>query len=251
MGFTGIVFFEDVDLVTLGNVAALAGTPHRTIGDDFFVPPDFNQVIMAYAGGENTITRAQFEAPSMVLKGAMEVRPIDLTLIPSGTFPMQKFLETPVILDEGEAINWKGTNSGAAIDRHHGLLWLSDGEISPIKDPEEITIRATSAITAVADVWTSGQITLDRDLRVGEYALIGARIESATIFAARFIPNNSNARPMIVGYPNAGLPEDNIFRHGNLGTWLTFKHDTPPQIEILCSAADTTQVLTLDIIKVS
>lgn len=251
MGFSGIVFFEDVDLAVLGNVAALAGTPYRTQGDDAFVPPDFNQIFMAYAWGENTITRAQFEAPSMVTRGAYEIRPIDLALIPTPAFPMHKFLETPIILDEGEAMNWKGTNSGGAADRHHGMLWLSDGNLAPVKDPDEITIRATATITCVADTWSQGQMTLDRDLRVGEYALVGARVESATAHAFRFIPANSNARPMVIGYATGGLEEDSIFRHGNLGTWLTFQHDAPPQIECLATTTDSAQTLTLDIVKLS
>lgn len=249
MSFTGIVFFESEDKSTLLNTAALAGVPYKTNGDDAFVPPSFNQVFMAYAFGDTTISRAQFEAPSMVLKGAHEVKPIDLALEPTSGFMPEKFLETPIVLDEGEAVNAKGQNTGAAADRHIMALWLSDGDLSPVKNPEEISIRATAGITAVADTWSNGQITLDRDLRVGEYALVGARVEGATLSLARFIPSQSNARPMVVCYDTVSDQEDPVFRHGNLGTWCTFKHDAPPAIEVFCSAADTTQVLTLDIVR--
>ena len=250
MPFTGVVFFQSVDNATLLNVDALAGVPYRTSGDDAFVPPTFNQVILAHAFGDTTLAREQFEAPSMVQKGAYEIKPIDLALEPTSAFPVTKMLDNPIVLDEGEAINWKGSNTGAAADRHIGALWLADGAISPVKDPNEITIRATAAITAVADTWTNGQITLDRDLKVGEYALLGARIEGATLSLARFIPSQSNARPMVLCYDTVADVEDTIFRHGNLGVWCTFKHDSPPAIEIFCSAADTAQVLTLDIAKV-
>lgn len=247
--FTLIAFFESVLNATLGNVAALRDTRYTTTGDDFRVPPKFTNLIGAYVVGDLT-TRAQLTSPSLLKKAPMELDPIDPTAEPASRPPFINMIDNPHKLTEAESLNALTTNSGTSAVDQTVALWLADSKIVPIKDKEIFSIRATGTTTAVADTWTNGDITLDSDLDPGMYALVGAKAFGATMMLCRFIFTQDESRPGVIAFDTNEDIDPEIFRHGRLGEFGKFPHDTPPKMEIFCAAADTAQTFTLDLIKV-
>ena len=242
---------ENVDNATLAGVTPAAGEETVFVtGDDMRVPANVNQLVAYHCVG-SAITRALLTSPSLRAVAPLEILPIDDAAEPTSNFPPQKQLENPFQLTAGEALNANTTNSGAAATEQYVMVWLADAPVSPFTGGQIVHELATGAITAVADTWTSGQITLNDDLPTGEYAVVGFRVEGATLICARLIFTGQPYRPMVIGYDDEADIEDSMFRDGRLGILGTFQHDTPPRLEIMCEAADTTQQLILDIVKIS
>ncbi|GAI79285.1 unnamed protein product [marine sediment metagenome] len=128
---------------------------------------------------------------------------------------------------------------------------LADGPITPVKG-EIHTIRCTTTLTGVAGAWASGNITFSQDLPVGRYRLVGASIVLPLTYGLfRFIPVGGRWRPGAIMKQSNGSGEPDIFRNGNLGTWLEFDQLTPPRLEVLETEAVNNPVLYLDLIKIS
>lgn len=247
----GFLFMEDVDNATLDNITPAAGEQTAFVsGDDLRVPVGVNNLVMYHLVG-SAITRGIITSPSLRAVTPLEILPIDDAAEPTSNFPPQKMLENPIVLTEGEALNFQTTNSGAAATEQYGFVWLADGPVTPFTGGQIHHVFATAAITAVADKWTSGQIILGTDLPAGRYAVVGCRVEGATLIAARLIFIGQDFRPLFIGYDDEADVQDEIFRNGALGIFGEFDHDSPPQIEVMCEAADTSQQLILDIAKIS
>lgn len=246
----GFMFMEDVDNGTLDGLAVPQDQTVFRNGDDMRVPQDVNQLVMYHLIG-SAVTRGQITSPELRKTAEIEVLPIDDAVEPTSNFPPQKQLDNPVELKSGEALNFNTTNSGAADTEQYGLVWLADSPVTPYTGGGIHHVLATGAITAVVDTWTAGVITLGTDLPEGRYAVVGWRCEGATLIAARLLFVGQSYRPMVIGYDDEADIEDAVFRNGGLGILGEFDHDTPPQIEVMCVAADTTQQLILDIVKIS
>ena len=129
------------------------------------------------------------------------------------------------------------------------LAWLTDGPIAPVSG-EMFTVRVTNADTLVANVWTNGALTFDQVLPVGQYAIVGAVFISAGLLAFRFLFQGSTPRPGGLGYDDVSdLPPDKQ-RYGGLGVWGEFDSRTPPTVDFLSRAADTSQVGYLDLVRI-
>ena len=247
----GFMFMENVDNATLDGLTPAAGEQTVFVtGDDMRVPSDANQLVMYHCVG-GAITRALLTSPSLRSVCPLEILPIDDAVEPTSNFPPQKQLENPIQLTAGEALNANSTNSGAAATEQYVFVWLADSPVTPFTGGQIFHELATGAITAVADTWTNGALTLNDDLPAGRYAVVGFRAEGATLIAARLIFVGQAFRPMVIGYDDEADIEDTIFRDGALGVLGEFEHDTPPRLEIMCEAADTTQQVILDIVKIS
>lgn len=250
MPFTGIVFFQNVDNATLDNIAALNDTKYFTSGDDIIVPADYSKVIGLYGLGDTT-TRMRITSPSLLKRAPFEIRPIDTATEPVDRPPFHNLVKNPLQLDSDEALNAESINTGAAAVDQYCAVWLANENITPLEGQDIFSVRATGTLTATADAWSNGLMTLGSDLAVGTYAMVGARVEGATAILCRFIFPDDITRPMCIANDLESDIDESIFRYGNLGIWGTFKHDRPPRFEILCAAADTAQTFNLDLVRVS
>jgi len=250
MPFTLAAFFESTYNATLDNIAALGDTKYTTNGDDFRIPSEYTNLIAAYAVGA-TLTRARLSSPSLLKKAPLEFPIVDATAEPISRPPLIEMVENPHKLTPAEALNALTTNSATAGDDQTVVVWLAKGAIQPVTGKEIIKVRATATITAVADTWTNGSITLDSDLDPGVYAVVGARAYGTTMILCRFIFTKDESRPGMICHDAITDVDNDIFHDGRLGEWGQFQHDTPPKIEIYCAAADTAQTLVLDLVRIN
>jgi len=246
-GFTLVAYTSAAAGINAALTAlAAAADPHvRIVGNDIYVPNDFH-FLWGGTGIGPTMTRAQFNSPSLRRTFLPEIAPLDVgAALPASPRKILLFDESPLPLDPGEALDAFITNT--ASDRETVLAWLSGGP-SKVDDRPSYTLRVTSTPTAVAGVWTNGAITFDQTLPAGTYDVVGARFRSTNLIAFRFVFVGGTYRPGAIGYAATTSLDYDKFRQGNLGIWGSFRHNAPPTVDFLANAADASFTGELDLV---
>ena len=248
MTFHLAAYTASADQAAIAAITALSD-PALTVSGNNIQIPDFGQYLMgAYANGVN-ISRAQLQSPSLRRVVNPEIRAIDISATPTTNPDYLNLFHNPIKLDVSEQMQAFTAESGAGATRMNVLVMLGDGKADVITDPI-YTVRATGAVTLTAFAWTNGAFVFDQVLPVGDYAIVGARCESAGLIGFRFVFQGSTPRPGGVGIASGGIFDPIGQRYGGWGVWGVFNSTTPPTVDWLSGSADTAEVFTLDLIRV-
>jgi len=253
MPHTLVAFLEDIDLAnTLQPITAAPDQHVYYTGDDIRVPT-LNQVVAVAAGLASGGTQvARLTAPSLRPRGHVHVMPCnggaDADVEPDADENVYDLRRTPVVLVTGEMLNAELRSDTTAAADQWMLVWLSSGPIAAVEGNIQ-TISLTGATTVTARTWSTCALTPETDLEAGTYEVVGMRYLGASAIAGRLILTESPWRPGVIGCDDPQDLPHSIFRHGRFGSFGTFRHDTPPQLEALCDLADTAQSVYLDVIK--
>ena len=246
--FHTAIYTASVDQAVLTAIAALSDPVLTISGNNLQVPAATPMLGLASAIGVN-LTRGQLQSPSLRRFINFEVRPIHRSVSPLSPNPSIDFMSEPIALDPGEQLQAWTAEDGAGATRMNMIVNLVDKGVTPVTDPS-FTLRATSAQTLVAYAWTNGVLTFDQVLPVGQYAIVGARCESAGLLAFRFVLQNQTPRPGGIG----NLTESTLTlpgqRSGGWGVWGAFDNWTIPTVDFFSASADTAETLALDLVKV-
>lgn len=121
-------------------------------------------------------------------------------------------------------------------------------------------VHATATATLTANAWSQVTPVLDTPLPAGNYALVGARVVSATALAFRMHPVNEPLwRPGAsacqaadgLDAPNARFINPLNGSISKWGVWLTFYQNVFPFVDIWATAGDTKEDFFFDLIKLS
>lgn len=241
-------YFESQDSAVLVPTAALAD-PSMTVSGDNISIPDYASMLIAAMGIGPNLTRAQLQSPALRRVLNYEIRPLNVGAEPLSPVPIDLFVNSPIQLDIDEQMQAYMAEDAAGASAGTILVWLADKAIEPVEG-EIFTVRVTNASTLVANTWTNGALTFDQVLPVGRYAIVGARFESAGLQAFRFLFQGSTPRPGGVGCDAPADLEPKGQRFGGWGVWGEFQSTNPPTVDFLSVSADTSQIGTLDLIKV-
>ncbi|MAH47280.1 hypothetical protein CMI37_15755 [Candidatus Pacearchaeota archaeon] len=254
MSFTLAGFLEDIDAGgAVVNLTALPDAHLFAQGDNLRVP-ELNQILGVFAGlGAGGAGLARLESPTLRNINRLVVSPVnhlaDSDAEPSDPPAVMDMRRNPRILTVDEILQAViDTNTSAAADQWVMVL-LGDGSPTP-PNGEIINVRATSATTATARVWSTTVLTFADVLPEGRYQVVGLRAVGATMIAARFVFKPGLWRPGCIGGDAQQTTDHPMFRNGGMGIWGEFSQTTPPDIEVLCDAADTAQTYDIDLIKV-
>lgn len=232
---------------TFTNVPALTDG-YLTVMNQHFVFP-VNMKLLFASAMHSQMTDARFNAPHFREVGFPHVSPVAATQVPGlvgrATVYDPPFLTIPQ-LDE---FAFEASVSGNASDSVIGLIGATDGNMNTPQG-DIYTLKATGTITAVANVWTPGNITFESSLPSGTFAVVGMKAFGATLIAARLRFQTYQMLPGCPGLTTNILQDDWRFRMGRLGEWGRFKNTAQPSVEILCTAADTAQTFFIDMVKV-
>ena len=252
----------------LANVAGLADQAAGVQGDNISVPAGTSNLMGIYASGGSTdatgvMAFGRLEAPSLKpyldIAAFMPWSGAFATHLPASPTPLNNYIGKGINLIPGENMQLRTAETAAGGDRCYTAgIWLGDGNYSlgALRGLPMETVRFEGQAAAVAGAWAASAIVFDQALKAGSYAVVGMRFISTTPIIARLIFANQGARPGCIGYitPATGVAaiENPLFRNGNLGVWGTFPHTTPPQLELLCGAADAAAVQQgyLDVVKI-
>jgi hypothetical protein len=248
--FAVVAYTESQDSAVLVNTAAVPDTLYRSSGDDIFVPRSVPFLGGFLAFGAN-FTQGQIWSPSILRRmgGGYDIDQADLTAEPGSPPNFVDLFDRPIPLTAGEQLRFLMAEDAAGASRVTAVLFLVGGPAAPIEG-DVISVRYTGTTTLVAEAWTVGSITPTPTLPAGRYALVGARVQAAGLKAARFLSQDATFRPGVIGTDADGDITVQRFRRGELGSWLEFEHDEPPQVEYLSASADTAETLILDLIQV-
>lgn len=214
---------------------------------NYFLPRDL-RVGMGYAQGPN-ITQARINSPTLRQISLPHIQPVATASAPPSNQQFVPLLQNGPSIPAADELSVETTNGGGAAERQFALLWMHDGNLNvPVGD--RITVRATATNTGGNLVWSASTFALDQLLPNGRYAVIGMDIVGANLIAGRLVFPESGPKPGVLARQSLGVFPNPIFRNGRLGTFGQFESTAPPSLEILGSAAGTTQTLFLDLVKV-
>lgn len=248
MAFTLVAYDETVDSAVLQAITPVPSAIDRVSGDAVLAPRGLNKIGAIYVFGPN-ITRARVVAPSLGSFGAYEVAPVDLAANPPTLPNIINLFANPYELVSTEFVTVEASEDAVGASRMTALLWYTDGQIDK-PTGEIVTVRATGATALVAGAWSSVALAFATNLPAGRFACVGARVQTTTGVAFRFVPSESGGKARPGGVCSSALNEniDGLFRRGTLGTWFEFDNDTPPTVEVLATAADAAETVWLDLI---
>lgn len=220
-------------------------------GVDIRVFPKLNHII-AEAALINDATinnRAQIQSPSLRTLANIDVEPIITNAVPQNPGGWNVHPENPIPVVDDEALNFFVQSDPVAAVIHYGLIWLADGPPQPVKG-RMFSVRFTAAIAQVASAWVNGNIVLSQVLPAGRYQVIGMRVRSGDLVAARLLFVGQVPRPGVLNVAVQGGVDHYLTRFGRLGVWGEFPHTTPPTLDVLGGVA-AVQTGILDLIKVA
>lgn len=250
MPFTTIAWDESQDTAgVLTLVSAIVDGHVSYTGDLYVVPEQIAKLLGAYAQGA-TITLAQLQTPNLREILLPDLAPLNVAAVPTPPIPYLDLFENPISLKASEQIAALVAEAAAGAEREIVGAWLGDGPIR--KDTRSFrSVRGTSAVALVANAWSPRVMTWTQVFPAGEYEVVGLKAISTTCILARLVFPGYPWRPGVIGNAVVGNVEPLRFRYGNAGVFGRFKHDQPPQVEFLATAADATQEAYLDVVKVS
>jgi len=252
--FTLAGFAEDIDAAGAEvNLAALADAHLFSQGDDLRVPV-FNQLLGLFGGlGSGGAGLMRLQSPSLRDLNRLVIAPLnglaDADVEPSDPPAVMDFKRHPRILDVDEILQTIIDSNTSAAAFQWLLLLLGDGSPT-VPSGEILKVRATGSTTVTARAWSTVIVTFTDTLPIGRYQVVGLRAQGASMIAARFVFKPGTWRPGCIASDSQTTMDVPMFRNGELGVWGEFQQVTPPDIEVLCDVADTSQEFDLDLIKV-
>lgn len=257
MAFTTVAYYLSTDPAAVDTKLTPVADPSvRISGNDLYVP-QLNRLMAAAAmvsttGGQGV---ARLTSPSLLRLARTVISPVN-----GAAAAVNLPLDPPSILVYENGGVGLATNEGldaivhsdpAAAQIHSVVAWLCDNYPGVVKPADAFTIRATSATAAIAGSWVNVALAFDDAIPVGRYSIIGMRGQSTNMLAARLVVPGFAWRPGVLGCAGAAARDDRRFRYGNLGEYAQFDSTVLFSVEVLCAAADATQIFEFDIAKIS
>lgn len=247
--FTTVAYTELVTAAVVRQLLAAVPDVHLSFSGDNIIIPTLNNLLGYYGIGVD-IQNVQLASPQLRRLALIDVAPVEITALPTWPPDFIARPDSPLPLVEDESLNALAGNSNVADKQESVIVLLSDGVVSPVSG-EIFTVLATATAPATAYAWDSAALTLSQTLPVGNYQLVGARVEQANTIAYRFILIEHAWRPGGIAVVGIDKSDVAFSRSGKLGEWGIFSHLHVPSIEFFGDGTGGAARIYLDLIKVS
>lgn len=218
------------------NVAGVTDGSVKVAGDYIYVPEFAPKLVGAVAYAGTTGVYCRLNSPSLRRVNPWYITPIAQELYPAANVIGCINSNIVAPLEPNEALEAEINSNPAAAEQNTIVAFLADQNLSPVQG-RMYTIRASITLALVAGAWASSAITFEDNLPVGNYKIVGAQLVADVAVAFRFQPIGGYHRPGGIASADEDLTDKNLFRYGKLGEWMTFNTQTPPNVEVLSSAA--------------
>lgn len=253
---------------TQAAAAALTNSAMGTVADGIltssttttFVAPSEAEIMWAFSTGP-LVTRARINTPSYRLVSLPSLVPINASATVPSPANVMDLTMNPLKVPKVDALSVEITDTGGVGEQAQAVLCLmfdykpvpkfqlENGRQVPAK---RFRIRATGAITGVANSWANGGLTLDQALQNGQYVVVGMDVVAVNAIAARLIFAGTGYRPGVICRNAVGSVRHRLFDGDAMGCFGTFENINTPQLDLFLGAggANTSQEVFLDLIRV-
>lgn len=236
---------------SFASVAAINDGLLTRLTANSFTLPETGKVRFACSIGTD-LQRVRLNTPSFRYVGLPVLAPINQgTTIPS---PVNVYdpQEMGPSIPKADEISIEAVHSNVGAQTVTTALAFTFGNAQP-QTPIGPTyrIRYTGTIAAVVGAWASGSITPDTTLPAGVYAICGMDVMGDDLVAGRLIFSNGGYRPGVVARQLIQNIPHPLFTSRELGVFGFFDSINTPNLEIFALAANATQEVYLDLIRVS
>lgn len=239
---TAVADATETDIAALSDGVVVIQNGHFLFQED-------HALLYAFAGCAS-LQRARIITPKFRQITTPFIRPINSGLQPQDVTPVADFRNYPLVVRGLEELQLNAIQNSGGAASFRAVLGIDWGRI-PTPAGEIYTLRGTGATAATAAAWSQTVVTWQDTLPTGKYAIMGLQVISTTCVAGRLILENTYPRPGCIGAATALTRSNKMFERGELGVWGYFTTTRMPLVEILCSAADATQEIYMDIIRVA
>jgi hypothetical protein len=231
-------------------VAAVSDPVIAPAGNGLLVHTLVPKLARVVAVGTN-LTRVQLTSGSLRRYTPLDLAPVNVGTAIETPARIYDLVDEPYDMAVNEEVDAFGVQSNAGAQRISVAVTFCDGPFRPIR-ARGFSVHFSNTVTLTANGFTAFQPTFDSGLPSGTFAMVGARILSATGLFFRMIPRGGlPLRPggMMVQAQDTYIAARQ--RRGDLGEWLRFTNTTPPQVECFARSADTSVEGYLDLVQVS
>ena len=248
---------QSIDQVTLGRITRIAGDDVLSVsGADRYQIPQGMEYIHWIAASGPSLTRARVVTPSL------ESRRMLLDVVPrqnagnTWTVSSPEFmkLQKPIQLRAFEDIEAQ-TAEGGATTQQNVICSIGPQNLPEMPNGDLLAMRSTGATTLTAFEWTTVDVTLEYELPVGTYELVGFVPSSSGAIAGRALFQGGGYRPGVpapAGAEAVAQAYISSFYDGLM--WYAmgrFTHQTIPQFQFFSGTADGAETVMLYFIKTS
>lgn len=203
------------------------------------------------------LNRARFGNAALQRYSFNHLHPLTVSATQPTNPQVLDFREDPVVLPINEELTVELGNTGAGPTQSTVILALGTQEwnMNQPRGDAELVARATAVVTAGSETtWTAlANLTFERDLLNGVYAVVGCSVVAANALAFRLrFPDQLSVRGK--QHRPGWLTQDsfatqpNMLWKGAFGEWGRFHTFSPPQIQTLADAAGGTYEVRLNLI---
>jgi hypothetical protein len=249
--FTTVAYSESLTTTSAWQKIAAVADQHIKVSGDSIYVSGYNRYIGAVATLGTNAAGGRLVSPSIRRFAPTEITPVTIGLIGTNPVEMDVNLNRMITLDIDEQLEMEVIGASGGAEVVGAAVWLADAEITPVKG-QIFTVRGSIVLAGAASAWEYSALTLTEDLPVGSYDIVGFDLVAANGVAARLVPVGANHRPGVpVRQSVDTVIPNNIFRHGKMGTFLTFPHNNIPGVEVFSNSAiaGATYQVWLDLIK--
>jgi len=232
---------EDIPGVTDG---------YATLTNNHYVLQRDFRLRRAFAMGPN-ITACRLNVPALRSIALPHVAPLEVGSAVSDVPHVSEYGEYGPVIPKIDEIAVETSNSGGAAERHVVGLWLRDPQARPALPGPTFTVRGTASITTGNLSWGEGSFTLESTLPAGRYQVVGLDVIGANLVFARLRFPEQTMLPGVLARTSQANQPIRDFRFGRSGLFGEFESTAPPLLQLFGTAAPTTQIVYLDLIKVS
>lgn len=243
---------ESVAAVTNDDITAVADEVLTRRNNHLIFTDPFN--LLAVYGLGSLLSRLRFGNAGLTQLGNNHIWPLEVSATVPDLPQAYDLRDAPMRLPMNEDLIIEGTTTAAGPSDVNVVLLLGKPEFNMNFPPHlaRLMTRATAVVTAGAEsAWTAlAELTFERDLLNGVYAVIGASCVAANAVAFRFrFPDQpavggKQLRPGGLVQDAANLQPNPMFM-GGLGEWGRFHTFTPPEVQVLDDTAGGTYELRL------
>lgn len=219
------------------NLAALTDSVLRVGPSNGFVMQEPMALLLAEAAPNNG-TGFRLFSPKLAQFGYEQVVPLQTAAKTANGLLIASWPYRPFTWRNQEEVVAYVDTGGTASAVEYLVMSISNS-IDAIPAGEELTLQIKSTTTATAGAWTVVTYTFSTTLPEGRYAMLASELQSTTGIYHRWTFWGQFYRPGMpstVAFSDQQFPGVRDYRMGTLGQ---FSNVTPPNLEVLCSAADS------------